>query len=89
MHDCNGIQTLEEPRKDGQHSFEEEEQEEEVEENMYLWIIMNVHTNTPIIVALWCKECTDVLNSTTENSGSECHSGHGRMSTVRKGIVAV
>jgi len=27
---------LEEPRKDGQHSFEEEEQEEEVEENMYL-----------------------------------------------------
>ena len=50
---------------------------------------MNVHTNTYIIVALWCKTCTDILNTTTENSGSECRSGHGRMSVVRRGTVSV
>jgi hypothetical protein len=50
---------------------------------------MNVRTNTPIIVALLCKACTDVLNSTTENSGFACHLGHRRMSAVRRGTVPV
>jgi len=48
-----------------------------------LWMFIQIHPS------YWLCGARNVLNSTTVNSGSECHSGHRCMYAVRRGIVLV